>query len=357
MRRRIATIAATLAGLAALSFVGWLVRRPAPAPVDPNTPHRVAFDVTPMEAALWFANRYPRYFSSGEGELEAWLATLDPRDRVFVQAMAQTLLWAWVEHELANIDADTPDAVARAVIGLVRHKTLNQLELNFDRFTEAEGIELYTYVGDPGFVDGAFARLVRGASNCEGQNYLAGVLIEAALAPRWPWQPRAWFEISGVWIGSGHDLVRMHRSDFGQPMYVDAWANLPPFSVDPSRPAVAPDASTFASDVALLPGMRGRPMAAPAEYASTPGVRVELLPGRDAPTMPVDLPIAAPDLAPDRLGRFGPWRLFAFARVLHLWDDPRAAELYRYVLDHHCEPPDSQRVYVCVAAELLAKRL
>ena len=41
------------------------------------------------------------YFRSGEDGLDDWLAELDANEGEFVLAMAQTLTWTWVEHELA----------------------------------------------------------------------------------------------------------------------------------------------------------------------------------------------------------------------------------------------------------------
>ncbi|MFO7568061.1 MAG: hypothetical protein R6X02_35795 [Enhygromyxa sp.] len=318
--------------------------------------YRVELEVPPVDAALWFVARYPQYFNSGEAGLEAWLDGLDARDRVFVLAMAQTLTWAWVEHELAGLDEQDLQGLTLETITVIRHKTLNQLELAVHHHPELEGVEFDADLQDSRFRSGVFARLVRGISNCEGQNHLLAVLLGAALEPRAAWEPSIEVEMSGV---DGHDLVRLTGLLLDQPVYVDAWSNLPPFTVDPTQPRAVPSLAELEQPPRpVIPGLAGREPHPAEEYTRHPGRSIELLPGREAPTKRVSLKVRAPRLDEASLARIkDPWRLYLFARVLHVYDDPRAAGLYQFVLEHHCEDRRPPRPFVCVASETLLERL
>lgn len=315
--------------------------------------YRVELEVPPVDAALWFAARYPQYFTSGEHGLQTWLDGLDPRDRVFVLAMAQTLTWAWVEHELASFEARELNGVARESTIAVRHKTLNQLELDFDRHREQDGIELNAFFGDRHFEAGVFARLGRGASNCEGQNHLLAVLLGAALEPEIEWIPAVTVLMAGV---PRHELVRLSGVQLAQPVFVDAWSNLPAFTVDPSRAGNAPLLAELGDPPPpVVPGLITREPFLDSEYASSDLTWIELIPERDAPTKRVSLKVRAPALDAAALARIeDPWRIYLYARILHIYDDPRAAGIYRFVLEHHC---DSQWTFVCVASAKLLQRV
>lgn len=342
--------AAAAVGLSIVVAVVTL-REPSEPP-EPPVPHRVELDVPPLDAALWFVHRYPKYFSSGEDGLAPYLATLDPREREFVVAMGQTLAWAWVEHELARFPEHErdPEAIARSAITVIRHKTLNQLEVAIEPIGEAERMSLLAFLGNAHFVDGIFARLVRGASNCEGQNHLLAMLLGAALEP-------AGLHADMAGIQSGHELVRVTGAALAQPMFVDAWANLPPFSIDAAQPHAAPPLAELGDPPErLLPGVPARPPEQASWYAQTQSVPITVVPSRDAPTMPVDLEVRAPPLDDASLARLDPWRLFLYARVLHLYDDPRARELYERLLERDCTEHGWQRVYVCATAMKLRKR-
>ena len=349
MLRRVALAMATLVSVVALPSCE---HEPPPASA---AEHRVLLERPPVEVALWFVHRYPSYFKSGERRIDEWLAKLDPREREFVLAMGQTLAWAWVEHELARFTATDPVGVAEQASVVVRRKTLNQLELNFEPLAERDHVEMAAFIGDPRFFDAVFARLVRGASNCEGQNHLLAVLIDSALEPDRVWQPRIDVRFIDV---PGHNLVRVSGPPLAQPVFVDAWSNLPPFSVDPDRASAVPDVREFGDPPPrLIPDRRGRPPGPPDWYARALGEHVHMAPGRHAPQVPVDLAIAPPDLSAASLARMrDPWRVYMLARVLHIYDDPRATELYQFVLDHHCDGRKRQRAYVCVAAGLLIER-
>jgi hypothetical protein len=43
--------------------------------------------------------------------------------------------------------------------------------------------------------------------------------------------------------------------------------------------------------------------------------------------------------------------------VLHLYDDPRAGDLYLHLLERHCSEHGWQRIYVCATAMQLRKRV
>lgn len=315
--------------------------------------YRVQIDVPPVDAALWFAARYPQYFTSGEKGLEAWLDGLDVRDRVFVVAMAQTLTWAWVEHELSHFSSTEPAGVARETTVLLRHKTLNQLEINHRHFPELKDIELNAWVRDPAFAAGVFARLVRGVSNCEGQNHLAAVLLESALED----EMRVDAQMLGV---PSHDMVRLRGSGLAQPLYVDTWSNLPAFTIDPSRPGDAPLLSELGdSPPPVVPGAASQPPFPLSSYADGEPTNVHLLPERDAPTIPVSLEIRAPELDEASLARIrDPWRIYLYARILHIYDDPRAADLYAFLRENHCKDQrPGEHTFVCDASAQLSERL
>ena len=333
-------------GLLAWSLVWFGGRAPAEPATDMHERYQVALEVPPVDAALWFVDRYPRYFTSGEDGLEPWLATLDPRDRDFVVAMAQTLTWAWVAQERRALAGDRPDELARAAIELIRRKTLNQLEISPSRYPDGEALVWDAWLGAPSFADGVFARLIRGESNCEGQNHLLALLLEHTLSP----DHRV--ELAGIAVG--HELVAVSEGELAQPLYVDAWSNLPPFVLDPDRPHAA---QAYTSELApLLPGLRGRPAEPASMYAESGRSHVELKPSADAPSKPVDLDVRAPSLDRRRLARVDAWRLFLYARVLHVYDDPRASELYQLFLDRECPEPRPAS-YRCAATYLLRARL
>jgi hypothetical protein len=348
-------IAGIIAALAVIGVTVAIALRPS-APPEPAVPHRVELDVPPVEAALWFVARYPEYFTSGEDGFATWLASLDVRDREFVLAMGQTLAWAWVEHELASFVAHEPDGLAREAIGVVRRKTLNQLEVNLEPLGERERMSLLAYVGDAHFADGVFARLVRGASNCEGQNHLLALLLDAGFEST-EWGRELDADMAG--IESGHELVRVSGHPLAQPMFVDAWANLPPFTVDDSKPHAAPLLAELGDPPArLIPGFPARPPEPSSWYAKTQSTRITVVPERDAPTMPVSLEVRAPALDPDSLARIDdPWQLYLYARVLHLYDDPRAEQLYVNLLERHCTEHGWRRIYVCATSMQLFKRV
>jgi hypothetical protein len=315
--------------------------------------YRVQIDVPPVDAALWFAARYPQYFTSGEAELEPWLEGLPARDRVFVQAMAQTLAWTWVEHELSKFTATDPNGIARETTVVVRHKTLNQLEINYEHYADLQDVELNAYIRDPLFSDGVFARLVRGVSNCEGQNHLAALLLESAL------EDTITIDVEMLGVPS-HDMVRLRGPGLAQPLYVDAWSNLPAFTIDPSAPGDAPLLSELGDPPPpVVPGAASQPPFPVSSYEEGSPSTVYLLPERDAPTIPVSLEIRAPKLDEASLARINdPWRIYLYARILHVYDDPRAADLYRFLRERHCKDQRPGRTtFVCDAANLLAERL
>jgi hypothetical protein len=348
--RRTAWIAALLATLTVV-VAAMALRQPPPKPAEP---HRVELDVPPVEAALWFVARYPEYFTSGEDGFSSWLSSLDAHDREFVLAMGQSLAWAWVEHELASFVEREPEGLAREAIGVIRHKTLNQLEVAIEPLGEAEHMSLLAYLGDEHFADGVFARLVRGASNCDGQNHLLALLLDAALA-----SADAGLDADLAGIPNGHELVRVNGPAIAQPMFVDAWSNLPPFTVDADKPRVAPLLTELGDPpVRLLPEFPARPPQPSSWYAQTESTRIVVLPGRNAPTKPVSFEIRAPSLDPASLARIDdPWRLYLYARVLHLYDDPRASELYRQLVDRYCNEHNWRRMYVCATSVRLRQRV
>jgi hypothetical protein len=201
---------------------------------------------------------------------------------------------------------------------------------------------------------------VRGASNCEGQNHLLAMLLDAGFEST-DWGRGLDADMAG--IESGHELVRVSGGDLAQPMFVDAWANLAPFTVDGSKPHVAPLLDEVVArqgdpPVRLIPEFPARPPQPSSWYAQTTSTPILVLPGRVAPTMPVSLDVRAPPLDQHSLARIDdPWRLYLYARVLHLYDDPRAGDVYLHLLERHCSEHGWQRIYVCATAMKLRKRV
>ncbi|PRP91455.1 hypothetical protein ENSA5_55720 [Enhygromyxa salina] len=350
--RRVALPLAAILGFAAIFMGLWL-----PPPPEPPARFRVELEVPPVEAALWFVDRYPEYFTSGEDGFESWLEGLPKRDREFVLAMGQTLAWAWVERELAGFDERDPEGLAREATSVVRAKTLNQLEIKIEHFgAEEDEIGYLAYVGDPRFGDGVFARLVRGGTNCEGQNHLLALLLDTALEPALAWAPQ--LDVNMASIRSGHELVLVTGPTLDQPIFADAWSNFPAFTVDPSRPRAAPLLGELGDPPpAVVPGVPGRAPHPASFYAQSTVTSIVLVPERRAPTLPVSLEVRAPALDEASLARIeDPWRLYLFARVLHLYDDPRAASLYQLVLERYCDPPPTRRNFVCAASKALVGR-
>ena len=340
-----------------------------PVAVDMHRRYRVELDRPPVEVALWFADQFPEYFRSGEVGLGPWLDSLDPRDRDFVLALAQTSTWTWVELELGvdGFDESDPEAIALAASAAVRDKTLNQLELDVEDFHEVDAIEFASSVDQPEFAAGAFARLVRGVSNCEGQNHLVAILLDEALDAR-RWVSPVETRMLSVQIpagpddevDAGHELVRVDGPGLGQPMFVDAWSNLPPFCLDPTRPHAAALLTELGpSPRPVVAGVPGRPPLPAANYLEVRAVEVAPLVARDAPSKAVDLVIRPPDLDPAALAReHDIWKLYLYARILHIYDDPRAAELYQLVRARDCgEFPDRPRTFFCAAATQLLARV
>lgn len=341
--RRLALLAAALLGLVAIAVTVAVVADDPPTH-DMHEDFHVQLDLPPVEAALWFAARYPEYFISGEAGLGPWLDGLDPRDRDFVIAMGQTLTWAWIEHEIAGFDSRDPSGLAREATTVIRLETLNQLDLNVEHHPDVEGIEFNAYLGDPEFAAGTFARLVRGVSNCEGQNHLLALLLDTALEPR--------VDATMAGVPSGHELVRLQGPTLEQAIYVDAWSNLPAFTLDSL-------AELGESPQPVVPGLPGKPAFAASIYAESTSTPIALLSKRDAPTKPVDLDVRAPALDEVSLSRVeDPWQLYLFARILHIYDDPRAPDLYRLLLERHCDDrPRVRKTFVCAASIALLERL
>ncbi len=355
---RIARIAlVALAALAGVVAFGVWAGRPADPPIRPmHEQYRVELEVPPVEAALWFVAHYPQYFTSGDAGLEPWLAGLEPGQREFVLAMGQTLTWAWIEHELdgfgqANPYRD-PVELARKATFVIRHKTLNQLDLNLGQYPDVAAIEFSTNVGDPEFAAGAFARLVRGVDNCEGQNHQFAVLLATAFESR----ALGWPEIDVVLLAirPGHELVKLSGPTLGQAVYVDAWSNLPAFTLDPSRPRVAHLLGDFGGVLPpVVPRVAGGTAFSAEVYAAGHEDALRVVSDRRSPTRPVDLDVRAPALDEE-----DPWKLYLFARILHLYDDPRAADLYRRVIERTCSDPRRGRVaFVCAASTALLDRI
>ncbi|MCA9685969.1 MAG: hypothetical protein KC457_27600, partial [Myxococcales bacterium] len=161
-------------------------------------------------------------------------------------------------------------------------------------------------------------------------------------------------------LAAGHEILRVHGPPLAQPLFVDGWSNLAPFVLE-AEPAVE-DAVTLATLGAaprpVLPGAALRIPEAPARYAEAEGCGpVIMAPRFDAPRRGADFVMQAPKLDDATLDRIeDPRVLFLFARVLHLYDDPRAQDLYRRVLTRSCPGRWLPWAYLCRGTEQLLAR-
>ena len=129
--------------------------------------------------------------------------------------------------------------------------------------------------------------------------------------------------------------------------------------MDPGHHRLAPLLSELGdAPPPVIPGLVGRTPHPVEAYVNSRGLPIPLVPARRAPTKPVDLEISAPELDRASLARIrDPWKIYLFARILHIYDDPRASELYAFILDHHCETIQKERAFVCTMTGLLAPRV
>ncbi|GEM_PF-2722880 len=304
---------------------------------------RVVYEVPARDAALWFVARYPDYFTSGERGLGTWLESLPLEERTFVVAMGHTLLWDWVEHESQTIGDGRLESRSLAAIVALRAKTLNQLDIDIGELE----IGLFADRDDPHFGDGVFARLVRGASNCDGQNHLLELLLNTGP------------DIAHlVGLPSGHKVVRVIGRDLVQPVFVDAWSNVPPFVLSSTlRSPISMVAREGATPKPVVPGLPGWPLESVENYSAAGGRAIDLATERDTPRQGAPLAIEPPPM--DRVSLDAiedPWQLYLFARVLQLYDDPRAGELYRRAIEV-CRDSSSATAFMSEASSLLTERL
>ncbi|MEZ4451508.1 MAG: hypothetical protein R3B09_18705 [Nannocystaceae bacterium] len=342
-------IAAAAAAL--LAVVAGLVLRPrTPAP----TLYRVPIDGSALDAALWMVERYPDYFEGVEGDdFTRWSASIPPHERVFVLSLAHALTWDYVDREARTIAAaaDLGDLGVRAT-RRIRDATLNQLEVSIHDGLESTAAN----IDDPHFFEGALSRLVRGLSNCEGQNHLLLLILDELLRPQ---------GARVAWIRSAeHTLVEVTLPGHAAPIYFDAWSNLPPYVLaDRSDdPSIRTHAAIVAERPFVIPGRRGRiherperldPAARPWETMPRP----EALPlwpgpppaGIDVRRPPIDVPalIAAGELR----------RLFYVARAHHLFGAVSDAIPIYQAIDLGCADHPAGDDYVCLSTRLYLDHL
>lgn len=341
-----AAAAAVLALVAAL-----LLRRREPPPalyrVDPGVPA--------IDAALWLVDRYPGYFDGVEGdEFAAFSAQVPAHERAFVLSLAHHLAWVWVEREAAAIFREAGGAenlslgtLGRAATRRIRDQTLNQLEISIH-----DGLErTAANIDEPHYLGGVFSRLVRGLSNCEGQNHFLLLIVDAILGPRGA--RVAWTRTAE------HTLVEVTMPGASAPIYFDAWSNLPPYVLaDRSDdPSVLTHAAIVADQPFVVPGRRGRIHERPDRLhsAGRPWERLvhprELPPWPGPPPAGIEIRRPVIDLARARTTD-DIRRLFFAARVLHLFGEIEAAIPIYQVIDARCpdHPPGDD--YVCPSTRL-----
>ena len=264
-------------------------------------------DSTTMELALGLARRAPAYFQQ---DLRPWMAASAWSERITSWALDALLLHRWSTRVLAA----TPTAPLRHAEACVSIAAASMINQRHARFEAREGIHegIFWRMG--------WARLVRGYSSCEGQNFLLAALLSRRL------QGVKLFEIQGP-RGSEHTLVRLPLA--GHPTFADAWGDAPLYRLSPaSKEDPVPSLESLHAR-----GLQERQGVYPAEgYRRGRAVSFSL---RGALARPWRV---APASTSDGTSVDSSWwRLWLEARVHHLLGNPDDA-LLRYQELHRSAP-------------------
>ncbi len=167
----------------------------------------------PLSAALDYVHRHPEYFIADPA---AEVIRGEP-PRGADAELDRHLAGDWVARQLATgyRGVDVDDRISWA------HRSV---ELTQEALVSQRSPEIFKLAGDctcdPGFSDAAFARLVRGFSNCDGVNHVLAMLLFRR-------EPKT--RLRHLDLGhnsdpySGHTLAVMPGRR--EPIFVDAWAD------------------------------------------------------------------------------------------------------------------------------------
>jgi hypothetical protein len=167
------------------------------------------FDQLPLSVALDFVQRHPEYILANPEDYYIGGEPLRGPDA----EIARRLAGDWVARKLAEYDeADSEDRLswARRSIEITRKTMLSQREPGI--YVLADDC-----VCEDGFSDAAFARLVRGFSNCDGMNHVLAMLLSKH-------EPDVrMYDLDDSSHEYGHTLTAIpgHHG----PIFVDAWAD------------------------------------------------------------------------------------------------------------------------------------
>ena len=161
----------------------------------------------PLDTALRYVYEHPEYVIADPDSDVMVGVRPDPEQAELDRHLAGN----WVARQLVSYSvADEADKIswARRSVEIVREVMLSQLEPGL--FLDSDDC-----LCDEGFGDGAFARLVRGFSNCDGVNGLLAMLLLVRM-------PEVELHhLDGT--DNGHSLVVLPRAR--GPVFMDAWAD------------------------------------------------------------------------------------------------------------------------------------
>ncbi|MCS6898554.1 MAG: hypothetical protein RMJ98_02365 [Myxococcales bacterium] len=163
-----------------------------------------------LDTALIMVRRAPDYFHD---DPRPWLSRALLTERTTFWTLDDILLRRWMRKTLAEAPAE-PIRWVMYCLARVAHAIVNQRQAAFEL---REGIHerFFWYTG--------LARLIRGYTNCEGQNFLLARLLA------WRLRGVELFEIQGE-QGSLHTVVRLPLG--GGVAFADAWGEVPLYRLD-----------------------------------------------------------------------------------------------------------------------------
>jgi len=152
-----------------------------------------------------FARRYPDLIVDGEGAAHArFEESLPEAEALAARAVGRALVDAWIERHPLGAEPVTE------AMRIVRRTVRNQ------RQVPMEERHLQASQHHPRFELGTIARLMRGVTNCEGENHLLALLLAERMPVTLSDHP-------------GHTLVTARS---GGVIFADAWSELPPFRAE-----------------------------------------------------------------------------------------------------------------------------
>lgn len=175
-------------------------------------------DHTPLGAALWLARHHADYLLGVEGDdFSRWRSSLAEIEVERVLAIGGALVQDWLEGRhvaIGPLDPLQPGAWLTRAAGHVASQLLTPFDVDFDC-----GRLLFSDCHDPHFEEGTASRLLRGLVNCDGHSHIVALALAG----------RTRVELLEV---PSHRLVGVPELVRGGRVYLDAYAGLPPFTID-----------------------------------------------------------------------------------------------------------------------------